>query len=90
MFVQIFYVIPYIRNREIENVKLYQEDITNNIARELDVGVNRIKDRLQRMSILPEFQNMDINAMQDILLEQEIISERISSIAVVKLQSKHL
>ena len=83
MVVQIFYGIPYIRNREIENAKLYQEEIANNIARELDVGLNRIKDRLQRMSILPEFRNMDINAMQNILLEQEIISERISSIAVM-------
>ncbi|MCD4680881.1 MAG: PAS domain S-box protein [Bacteroidales bacterium] len=83
MVVQIFYGIPYIRNREIENTKLYQDEIANNIARELDVSLNRIKDRLQRMSTLPGFRNMDINAMQNILLEQEIISERISSIAVM-------
>jgi len=83
LFTQIFYIIPYIRNQEIEKTKIYQEEITNNIARELDVGLNRIKDRLQRMSIRPEFRNMDINAMQNILLEQEIISERISSIAVM-------
>ncbi|MEA3361488.1 MAG: cache domain-containing protein [Thermodesulfobacteriota bacterium] len=83
LLIQIFYVTPYIRNREIENTKIYQEEVANNIARELDVGLNRIKNRLLRMSVLPEFRKMNIEAMQRIILDQEIVSERISTIAVM-------
>ncbi len=83
LIVQIFYVIPYIRNQEIEKTKIHQEEIANSISRELDVGVNRIKSRLLRMGQIPEFRNMNVDAMQRIILDQEKISERISTIAVM-------
>jgi len=80
---QIFYVNPYIHNQEIRTVKLQQEEITQNIVRELDIGLNRLIDRLQRMSMFPEFRNMNIDGMEKAITQYERISERIPIIAVM-------
>jgi len=83
LILQIFYVNPYIHNQEIRTVKLDQEEITQNIVRELDVGLNRLIDRLQRMSMFPEFRNMNIDGMEKAIKQYERISERIPTIAVI-------
>jgi len=83
LILQIFYVNPYIHNQEIRTVKLDQEEITQNIVRELDVGLNRLIDRLQRMSMFPEFRNMNIAGIEKAIKQYERISERIPTIAVI-------
>lgn len=88
LILQMFYVIPYIRNQEITATKLNQQEIANNIARELNIGLKRIEDRLLRMAGFPEFRNMNIEAMQRIILEQERISERITTIAVMNSEGR--
>ena len=83
LLIQIFYVAPYIRNQEIKKTEIYQNETANKIARELDISLNRIKNRLLRMRQFTEFRNMDIDAMQKIILQHEKISERISTVAVM-------
>ena len=83
LLIQIFYVIPYIHNQEIKATGFHQEEIVQNIARELVVGLNRIEDRLSRMAILHEFRNMNVDAMQKIIMQHKKISEIISTIAVI-------
>lgn len=83
LIAQIFYIIPYIRNQAINETKVHQEEIVRNIAREVDICINRTVDRLIRMSELPEFCDMDIDAMQKIIDQQEKLSERISAVLVL-------
>ncbi len=81
LIVQLFYIIPYIRNREIAATKLDQLEIANNIALELDIGLRRIEDRLLRMANFPEFRNIN-NAFAKMLdhNKEGLISENYKDI----------
>jgi hypothetical protein len=41
---QLFYVVPAVRNREVELTKARQEEIARSIARELDIDLLRVKN----------------------------------------------
>jgi len=80
---QLFYVLPTIQNREVESTKVHQEEITRNIARELDTDLMQTKDRLTELSKRPEFFNMDSVAQQSAITTIAKGSSRFDSLSVM-------
>ena len=80
---QVFYVLPYIRNREVEMTHVHQKEIARNIARELDIDLLRIKNRLTRIAERAEFRNMDIANQQETMIQHEEISLFLTSLSVM-------
>lgn len=80
---QVFYVIPYLRNREVERTQLHQEEIARNIARELDIDLMRIRDRLEKLARLPEFGKMNTVSLRETLVQHEQVRELITSLFVM-------
>ena len=56
---QLFYVIPTIQSREVALASDHQVEIARHIARELDIDLLRIKNRLTRIAARAEFRAMD-------------------------------
>lgn len=83
LLTQSIYVIPYIKNQEMEREKAYQQEIARNIAWELDDEIQRIEDRLINLAKLPELRNMNIAEQIDILEQHVAVREYLSSIFVM-------
>ena len=80
---QLFYVLPTIQNREVESTKVHQEEIARNIARELDIELLRIKNRLERIAERAEFRDMDLVAQRRTMVQHVEISGLLSSLSVM-------
>ena len=39
LLIQVFYIIPFIQNREVKNAEIRQTEIARNIGREMDIGL---------------------------------------------------
>lgn len=61
----LFYIIPYIKNRELEITKVQQQETVRNIARELDTDLTQSRDRLIGLTQRAEFRNMDTITQQE-------------------------
>jgi signal transduction histidine kinase len=83
LLVQVFYVIPYIGDREIQNTKTQQEDVAHSIARELDIGLNRLVNSLKLIAERAEFRNMDIDNQTEVLFLYRNTSSEIQSLFVM-------
>ena len=62
---QLFCVIPRLRKREVEMIKMHQEQVVRNIARELDTELTQTYGRLVKIAERAEFRRMDIPAQQE-------------------------
>lgn len=66
---QMFYVIPYIQNQEIKYAADHQNEISNNIARELDLSLNELMKTLEKISKHVTIRTMDVDNQTEILLQ---------------------
>ena len=80
---QLLYTIPYIKNRDVEMTKIHQEEVARNIARELEIDLVRIVDRLERIAERTEFRDMDIDSQNITMVQHEEISKLLHSISVL-------
>jgi len=80
---QVFYVIPTIRNREVEATKTHQKEVAFSISRELDTDLKQTTARLVELSKRPAFQEMHLVAMQDIMTTIVQGSFRFESLSVL-------
>ena len=83
---QLLYVVPYIENREVEMTMIHQEEIARNIARELNIDLLRIKNRLTRITERAEFRNMDVVNQTQVMVQHEEISFLLASLFVMDAQ----
>ena len=83
LFLQVFYVIPYIENREVQNKIVQQKDVAHNIARELDIGLIRLTNILEEIAERAEFRNMDIDNQSEVLFLYRNVSLEIQSLYVM-------
>jgi signal transduction histidine kinase len=90
LLVQLLYIIPMLESRDTKAVQENQSTITNNIASELDLHVDEIKDLLSDLVKRPEFKNMDIPAEEAIILEYAEVLPNISSIAVIDIDGTYV
>lgn len=80
---QLSYIVPYVRNREVEMTKVHQEEIARSIAREVDVDLLRIKDRLERLARRPEIRNMDSASQQRVMFQEVEVRALVTSLFVM-------
>ncbi len=80
---QLFYVIPYVRNREVEMTQRDQREIARSIALELEIDLLRVKDMLTRIAKRAEFRNMDITAQQKTMAQHAEVSLLFTSLFVM-------
>lgn len=83
LMIQIHYIIPYIRNRELETKKVYQEEIADNLSRELEDDLARIEGRLLKMITQPEFLNNDIEKQTKTITWLKDVSNAFSDIFIM-------
>jgi len=80
---QVFYVLPTIRNQQVEMAQTHQKEIARNIAKELDLDLARVEDRMTRIAERAEFQDMDIAAQQSSMEQHVEISLALSWLYVL-------
>ncbi|MEA1993822.1 MAG: cache domain-containing protein, partial [Euryarchaeota archaeon] len=80
---QVFYVIPFIQDREVKMTEIHQEEITGNIAREADNNLKRFRNRLTKIAELPAFHEMDIADQHQVISENVEVTPLIFSIFVL-------
>ena len=64
---QLLYIIPHVRDREVETTQTYQGEIARYIGRELDLGLQRIENELVRIAQQSEFRNMEIAKQNQVM-----------------------
>ncbi len=73
---QLLYVIPYLRNREVERTQAHQEEIAHNIALLLATKLGQGEKELTQMAERAEFRNMDlVNQTQTMVWYRELIPQ---------------
>ena len=50
LLLQLFYIIPHVRKREVEITQTEQQHVGRSIGRELDLGLQRIENELVRIA----------------------------------------
>jgi hypothetical protein len=80
---QVFYIVPYIQDREVQNTIDQQENVAHDIARELDLGLNRLANVLEVIADIAEFRNMDIDNQTEILFLYRNVSSEIENLFVM-------
>ena len=80
---QLLYVIPYIKDREVQQEQAHQEEIVRNVAHSLDSDLTEPMDRLIGISGRAEFAGMDIASQQRTLDSFVEGSRRVMSVTVL-------
>ena len=80
---ELFYVLPKLRDREVELVVTAQQDTARSIARELDVDLSRIRDRLVRMAARTEFREMNTSLQLTTMTQHIEISSLVETLFVI-------
>ncbi len=80
---QVFYVIPYIEERDMQTTISRQEEVAHDIARELDIDLNRLANTLKVIAERAEFRNMEIENQTDVLLLCMNITSEIQNLFVM-------
>ena len=80
---ELLYVLPKVRDREVELVVAAQEDIARSIARELDVDLLRISERLVRMAARTEFREMNPSLQLATMAQHIAISALVETLFVI-------
>jgi len=83
LLLQLLYVIPYTQDREVEHAKARQEEIAQNIARELDSTIHNGLNEIRAIAALDVFRTMDIANQTQILAQSIEIVPTLSSCTVM-------
>lgn len=83
LLIQIFYIIPFIQDREMETAQQHQANITIGIAREVELVIYRLIESVQSIAERKVFTSMEIEN-QSVVLEQSVnVSSDIYSLFVM-------
>jgi signal transduction histidine kinase len=63
---QLFYIVPYFRNREVEMAQVHQEEIARSVASEMDTRLESFRLGLAHVACLPEVYSMDPSTLQQV------------------------
>jgi len=83
LLVQVFYIIPYVQNRDLQNAQTHGEEIIHNIAREADMDLNHLVGSLTAIAEQAVFRNMIIENQTEIMFQYVDISPEISALFVM-------
>ena len=83
---QLFYVTPAIRGQAVETTRDQQQQVSRNIAREMDLELFRVKRRLTLIAMQPEFREMNVTAQQETVTGYVETSALLSSLFVLDAQ----
>lgn len=83
LLVQLLYVIPYVRDRELEMSRVYQGQVAHSIARELGTDFQLIENTLLDMAGRSEFRAMDTERQRQVMTQRAGISRLIRSLFVM-------
>lgn len=80
---QLLYVLPTIRNHQVEMIQTHQEQIAYNIAWGLDSALAGIENSVRRLAERSEFRNMDIGKQQQTIPQIAELLPDVSSLYVM-------
>ena len=83
LLLQLFYVLPAIRNQQLEMTKVQQREVARNVGWELERDLNRIANELTTIAKGAEFRNMDVVNQPQVMGEIVEISTSLSSLLVM-------
>jgi len=83
LLLQLFYVLPAIRNQQLEMTKVQQREVARNVGRELERDLKRIANELTTIAKGAEFRNMDVVNQPQVMGEIVEISTSLSSLLVM-------
>ena len=83
LLVQVFYIIPFIQNRDLENAHTRGEEITQSIAMEASMDLNHLVDSLTTIAEQTVFRDMIIENQTEIMFQYVDISPEISALFVM-------
>ena len=87
---QVFYVVPHIRDHDVAMAEARQEEVARGIARELEIDLERIKNRLKRMARRSEFVDMDVAGQKRTMGQHVEISRLVSSLWVMDAEGRYV
>ena len=80
---QVFYVVPHVRNEALRTAEAHQEQLTQNIAREIETDLNQTMDRLTELAMRPEFSNWDLETIGRTISTLALGSYRFESLYLI-------
>ncbi len=83
LVLQLFYVVPYIEDQEVQNAEVLYTEIARDMAQDLDNGLNNLLNVLTVIANRPEFQNMDIAAQTRIEFQYVHLVPNLDSLFVM-------
>lgn len=83
LLIQVFYIVPFIQDREVESAELRQKVITHSVEREVDIGLTRLAESLESIAEVTVIRTMDVDNQLDVLFQYVNMSADIMSLFVM-------
>ena len=83
LMVQVFYIIPFIQNREVVEAEVHHSEVARNVGREVEIGLNRLANTLELIAEHKVFRTMDIENQPNISLQYVNMSTDVQSLFVM-------
>ncbi len=80
---QMFYIVPFIQSQEVKYAADHQNEVSNNVARELDLSLNELLKTLEKISKHVTIRNMDVNNQTEILLQYAEVYFNVNTLFVM-------
>ncbi|MCD4656299.1 MAG: PAS domain S-box protein [Planctomycetes bacterium] len=87
---QLFFIIPYIHDAEVENAENHQNEVVRNIAREIDVDLVQTLSRTKELAELDIFKSMNITAMLETMHVVDTGSYRFGTLSVLNSEGMYV
>jgi hypothetical protein len=83
LFVQIFYIVPYIQDQQLDNALDRHEEIAISLAREGDKEIEHIVNELATLANHSVFRNMEIENQTDFMFQYLEVVPGVGSLTVL-------
>lgn len=83
LLIQVFYIVPYIQDRELQRASTRHEELAHAITRDEEAGLSHFESMLLTMADQPVFRNMDIDNQTETMMDYMDLHPEINSLSAL-------
>ncbi len=83
LLIQVFYIVPYIQDRELQRAAIRHDELAHDITRDEENSLINLETLLITMADQPVFRNMDLDNQTEIMFQYIDLNPNINTLSVL-------
>ena len=83
LLIQVFYIVPYIQDRELQRAATRHDELAHDITRDEENSLSDFENMLFTMADQPVFRTMDIDNQTEIMMQYIDLNPDINTLSVL-------